>query len=244
MTRILVILAALTSLALIVGAFFVPSITLSIPQAQIQQVLDRALPIGVEKFGVDGRLDTAQVRFLEDGRVGITAAGTASGYGMAGDIALDCASALRYADGAFTLQDLALEDFDLTLDEQSKATAQDRITIMTSLRERASKAIGAGNASVQEAVRNEISRAAEGLREEALARLNATLATTPVYRLSQGPAAAKLAAMAITDVQVQPEALTVTLSPARFMGNLLFMAAIGLMALIASLGVVMGLLRR
>jgi len=244
MTRILAILAALTSLALIVGAFFVPSITLAIPQAQIQQVLDRTLPIGVEKFGVNGRLDTAQVRFLEDGRVGITAAGAASGYGMAGDIALDGASALRYADGAFTLQDLALEDFDLTLDEQSKATAQDRITIMTSLRERASKAIGAGNASVQEAVRNEISRATEGLREEALVRVNATLATTPIYRLSQGPTAVKLAAMAITDVQVQPEALAVTLSPARFMGNILFMAAIGLMAIIAALGVVMGLLRR
>jgi hypothetical protein len=236
--RIFAAVASLILAALVAVGLMLPNFTVSIPEAAIQEKVSQALPIGWKVLGAEASIDALTLDLQPDGTFAVQGSGKASGYAMAGAVALDATTRMDYRNGAFYLADLGIGDIAIDLDDASAAVLEERTTLFGALKDRAAEAIGQNDGAAVTAAKAEMERIQAALLNKGRTAIDNGLANTPVYDLANAPGLLAWAPLAISDVQVQDQAIAVTLSPSGLIGALALRGVILAFSFLAALGMV------
>ncbi len=199
----------------VIALLFVPDIDIRITEDQVRDAIDDRLPLETDIGIAILEVKDARVRFIEDGEngviglaaeIGVDSFGILGGKGNA-----DTVSRLTYANGAFYLTDLRLDDFDVA------PTAATRVKLLAW-----KKAVETFLDDIGEEIRMEEGKAAfeeflqnrEAIGPLLRTALDDALGEVAVYKLD-GSVTQTAVWMALKGVRFQDRVAIATLSPSR-----------------------------
>jgi hypothetical protein len=220
--------------ALIAYLAFGKPITVTVPEAKVQEEVQARLPMEIVKSGVTINIDTLKIDFLEEDQVQFVIGMDLAGYGITGRAVGDAKSSLRYEDGELFLEDISLDDLNITSTGESTQKLDDMAATASALWNRLKKGDGE-DADTAEAMERIKERAIAKLMPKAVEMANAKLQEIPVYSLNDKDMKMDMAAMALEDITFASDRAEVTLDPRNVilwvLGMALIFGAAGLIAL-------------
>lgn len=212
--------------ALAVLVFYNPKLDVSFTETQANTAIDAKIPMNISKHRISYTIADADVQFLANGNIALQGTGTATIAGRSATADIDVEGAVDYRNGSFYLTDMAIHDVtmratqllpgDTTLLDGAKALVDGFI-------QRNDNAAGQLAAATEVLKQRFVPWAQDAVLER--------LASVPLYTLG-GDVKQNLARLALEDVQVSEETLTVTLSVGELLKNLL-LGAVALLAAVA-----------
>lgn len=226
-------IAALALLALAAaGALYLvlnPTHTVRISQAQLQETIDKRMPLTGKRYAVAYEISGARGEMRPDGRIALDAVVKATAVRRNAEIHVTGSGVLSYVNGSFYLKDFDVEQADLVKSE----TRPDDKRLLARTLER----VGVEDGDAFLAERKEA--IVERVREIGTNLLRSTLETRPVYTMKTDTVKQSLAKFALNDVKVENGELVVKLDFLGLAMRLIFWAVIGIMCVIAAIGLTM-----
>lgn len=210
-------IAAGLGIVLLAGAIALlvsrPEFEVAISEDRVaQQIADR-LPERIRRAGVDIEISALDADFLAENAVRIRATADVAGFGVSGRAETDATSGLRYADGAFYLSDITVDDVRFALDGQAGAGMQDARSVTSALLGAIRSRLEEENAGAGAAFDRILAEAEPKLAEAVGGAVNALLRSVPVYRLDGRSTAHDLAALALREVRFTDTQAIAVLDP-------------------------------
>lgn len=197
-----------------------------VPQAAVQQAVDRALPVERGRYAVRA----AAVSLRPDGLIDVAldAEAALASRSVAGT--LNGTVAVEYREGALYLSDFRLHGASIR-----DYGLRDREAVAAKLAAAAFKAVGA---AAKDRLAERYEMAVEVFRDGASEVARAVIEDKPVFRLKQDDWRHRLAEAAVGGVRVEEGELVVTVSLLSRPGKAVLMAIAGFFGLVAALGTV------
>lgn len=223
-------IAALVLLGLAsAGALYLilnPTHTVRLSQAKLQETIDGRMPLAGRRYGVSYEISGARAEMRPDGRIALDAMVKATAVRRSADVHVAGSGVLSYADGSFYLKGFDVERAELV---KSDARPEDRRLLARTL-----ERVGVEDGDAFLAERKEA--IVEKVREVGTNLLRSTLETRPVYVMKTGTVRQSLAKLALSDVKVEDGELVVKLDFLGLATRLVLWAAIGVLCVIAAVG--------
>ncbi|NNE89253.1 MAG: hypothetical protein HKN27_14355 [Silicimonas sp.] len=199
----------------IIAVAFVPDFDVRIPEKTVRNAISERIPQTYgDPNGIEAYIASAEIDFLEEGEKGMVRLETdvdLSGFGLKGSGSAKTTTGVRYANGAFYLSDLTLDDFELkpSLGTRAKLLAWKKV-LDTFLDEAAADI----RTREGEAAFSEFETRRRMFGPIVLEAIDERLGTIPVYRLEGGPAQYAIF-LALKDVYFTETEVVATLSAAQ-----------------------------
>lgn len=221
--------------SVLVGVLYNPSFTFTLTQQEVQSRIAQTLPLRIEKRFTEIVVDTADIQLEENDIVidshlimnlaGVKATGNAR-----------VSSQLRYDNGNFYLANFNVIDYIFHTDDESKTRmikrAADRLVDKVK-----SKVVDPNDTASAGAFDRVKGEQVEKLKALLIVKLEMMAEKTPIYSLNGKDIKQSVAAMAIKQVDFTPGNVTVTLTVATLLKNLLLYAG----SLVLAIGLVLTL---
>ncbi|MEM9344622.1 MAG: hypothetical protein AAGA87_16395 [Pseudomonadota bacterium] len=221
MTRwILVGLAAFCSCAWLV-ALVTPDVPIRITQERVAAAIDDKLPFEIDTRALTLDVENASVKFLETGKVGVTAQFEGRAFGLSGKGAADTESGLRYEGGRFYLADLSVEDLSLVADDDSQGVIDDARTTAGALFHRLRGEAEEADPEAPESMDRLRDRAVERMKPIVAETMDRWVQAIPVYDLDSAGLKGQLAKLALKDIRISEGQAVVLFSPAEAIAKII-----------------------
>jgi hypothetical protein len=225
MLRKLCVAAAVVALGLIAFGLASPDFTVSISEEKARAEVSGRLPVETSRLGVKISIKAIDLDFRDDNKVGVGVFARAEGFGFSGQAEVNTVSGVRYDAGKFYLTDLALNDVRFTPDPPASAVIADRQMVIQGALAAVRNRLNESQADAGEAFVREQSRLLERLKPIAIAMMQDSLRSIPIYDLAGKDLKRDVAAMALKDFRFSGDAAHVVLSSRQFVNTILYYTA-------------------
>lgn len=228
MTRRRILSLGLLGLALAGALYLVlnPTYTVRISQAQLQETVDKRMPLTGKRYAVSYEISGARAEMRPDGRIGMDAIVKATAVRRTAEVHVTGSGVLSYVDGSFFLKGFDVEKADLI---KADTKPEDKRLLA-----RALERVGVEDGDAFLSDRREA--IVEKVREVGTNLLRSTLETRPVYVMKSDTVKQSLAKLALSDVKVENGELVVKLDFLGLAMRLLLWGVIGVLCLAAAVG--------
>jgi hypothetical protein len=227
------VFVALVALGLVALGLAAPDFTVSIAEDKAQAAVRERLPKEISRLGAKITIETVDLDFRDDNKVGVGVLARAEGFGFGGHAEVKTVSGIRYDAGKFYLSDLVLNDIRFTPDPPASAAIADRQMVVQGALAAMRNGLNDSKAESGDAFDREQQRLLERLKPIAVGLLQDSLRSIPIYDLTGKDLKRDVAAMALKDVRFSGDAAHVVLSSRQFVGTVLYYAACGLLIALA-----------